>query len=64
MYTLWKALSNEGKRMLIVFGVIGLMIIIVISVTIGYNLGKNQGKQKRKESVDYFWEGRRHGCLL
>ena len=50
--------------MLIVFGVIGLMIIIVISVTIGYNLGKNQGKRKRKESVDYFWEGRRYGCLL
>lgn len=50
--------------MLIVFGAIGLMIIIVISVMIGYNLGKNQGKRKRKESVDYFWEGRRHGCLL
>jgi hypothetical protein len=50
--------------MIIVAGVIGLMIVTVISVMIGYNLGKNKGKRKRKESVDYFWEGRRHGCLL
>lgn len=51
--------------MVIVVGVIGLMIVTVISVTIGYNLGKNQGKRKRKEEpVDYFWDGRRNGCSV
>jgi hypothetical protein len=51
--------------MVIVAGVIGLMIVTVISVTIGYNLGKNQGKRKRKEEpVDYFWDGRRNGCSV
>lgn len=43
--------------MLIVVGVISF----VISFIIGYNLGINQDKRKRKkESVDYFWEGRRN----